>query len=328
MPTPARRSALAFARAATAIALSALAFASSAQTLSEPVKIEVGFSAGGSTDALARVIAPQLEAALKVPVIVENRPGANGNIAAAYVANGPANGSLLYMGSFNNPVNQAAGKKLSFEFTQDFTPVAMVAYVSNVLIVNASAPIHSVADLVALARKEPGRLTFGSAGPGSSLHMAGELFKRSAGVDLVHVPYKGSAPAIADLMGGHIDVMFDNLPSALELVKAGKVRALAVTSARRQPQLPDVPTVAEAGIADYDVLSFFALFAKTGTPEPLLAQMNSAVNAALGRAEVRDRILQLGAQPAAESREQVRAYTEREVGKWRDVIRANNIQLD
>lgn len=310
----------------TAALLSATTLCATAQEA--PIRILVGFSPGGAADSLARVVATNIGADLKTTVVVENKPGANGNIAAEAVATAPADGTTLYMGSFNNPVNQAAGKKLPFDFMRDFAPVAMVAYVPNVLVVNNALPAQNVKELVTLARQKPGQLSFGSAGPGSSLHMAGELFKRAAQVDLLHAPYKGSAPAIADLLGGHIDMMFDNLSSALPMVRAGKVRALAVTSPQRQKQLPEVPTVDEAGLPGYSVVSFFALFARTGTPPVTVQRINAAVNAALARPEVLAQLDKLGAQAAPETPAQLRSYTQAELRKWQAVIEQNHITLD
>lgn len=307
-----------------------LVWAQSAPAFSpdKPVRILVGFSAGGSTDALARIIAEELSTSLKTSVVVENKPGANGNIAAAEAARSQADGTTLYMGSFNSPVHHAARRKLPFDFLKDFAPTAMVAYVPNVLVVKEDFPAKTVQELIDIAKKQPGKLTFASAGGGSSLHMAGELFKNTTGAEILHVPYKGSAPAISDLLGGHVDMMFDNLPSATPMIEAGRLRALGVTSAKRADTLPNVPTIAEAGVPGFEVLSFFALFAPTGTPDTTIAAINSTVNAALAKPAVQEKISKLGAWPSAETPDQLKAYVESEVKKWEKVIQEQNIKLE
>jgi tripartite-type tricarboxylate transporter receptor subunit TctC len=302
---------------------------SGAQDVSaNPIRILVGFSAGGTTDALARIIAESLSSALKTSVVVENKPGANGNIAAAEAARASKDGTTLYMGSFNSPVHHAARRKLPFDFLQDFAPVAMVAYVPNVLVVKADFPAHSVEELIALAKQQPNKLTFASAGAGSSLHMAGELFKNSTGAAIMHVPYKGSAPAISDLLGGHVDMMFDNLPSAMAMIEAGKLRALGVTSAKRAPALPNVPTIGEAGVPGFEVLSFFALFAPTGTPAATINAINAQVNAALAVPAVQEKIAKLGAWPSPETPAQLGDYVDSEVKKWEKVIQDQKITFE
>jgi tripartite-type tricarboxylate transporter receptor subunit TctC len=288
----------------------------------------VGFPPGGTSDSLARVIAGAITTDLGRSVVVENKPGANGNLAAAEVARAPADGLTLYVGSFNNPVNHAAGRELPFDFMRDFAPVAMIATVPNVLIVNRSLPVQNVRELMELARKSPGKMTFASAGAGSSLHMAGELFKHAGGVEILHVPYKGSAPALADLVGGHVDMIFDNLPSATPLIRAGEVRALAVTGGSRAAAFPELPTIAEAALPGFDVTSFFALFAPAGTPAAMIEQINAATNAALQKPEIRATLAGLGADPAPGGAERLRALTEQEVEKWRQVIQQARIQLE
>ncbi|WP_199707003.1 tripartite tricarboxylate transporter substrate binding protein [Teichococcus wenyumeiae] len=292
------------------------------------MRILVGFPPGGTSDSLARVIATAITTDLGRPVIVENKPGANGNLAAAEGARAPADGLTLYVGSFNNPVNHAAQRELPFDFMRDFAPVALIATVPNVLIVNKQVPAQDVRQLISLAKRSPGRMTFASAGAGSSLHMAGELFKHAGGLDMVHVPYKGSAPALADLMGGHVDMIFDNLPSATPLIQAGEVRALAVTGASRAPSFPELPTIAEAALPGFDVTSFFAFFAPASTPPAMIRQINAATNAVLAKPEIRATLAGLGAEPAPGAPEDLRALTEREVKKWREVIQKAQIQLE
>jgi len=290
-------------------------------------RILVGFAPGGSSDIMARLMAEKLTAALGRNFLVLNKPGANGNIAAAEVARAQPDGSSFYLGSFNNPVNHAAGRKLPFDFMQDFVPVGSIAYLANVLLVSKRVPANNVQELLAYARQNPGKVSFGSSGAGSSQHMSGELFKHLGQVELNHIPYNGSAPAMTDLIGGQIDMLFDNMPTALAQVKAGQVRALAVTSKERAPQLPDVPTVAESGLPDFEVRSFFALYAPRGTAPEQIASVNAAMNQALQEPAVRQRLLGVGAQAAGGTPQQLRSLTESEVRKWRTVIRDAGIQL-
>lgn len=313
----------------------ALAAAVASPALAQPdnplagktVRLLVGFSPGGTSDAVARIAAEKLGPLLQARIVVENKPGANGNIAAGDVARADPDGLTWYLGSFNNPVNQAGGRKLPFDFLRDFAPVAMVAYTPNVLIVNKALPVHNVAELIALAKRKPGELTFGSAGAGSSLHMAGELFNNVAGVNMVHVPYKGSAPAMTDLIGGHLSTMFDNLLTAMVQIKAGNVRALAVTGSRRVPALPDVPTVAET-LPGFDVTSFFALYAPAGTPAATIDAINAATNRALADPDLQRRFAEQGADPGPGTPQQLGALVRSEVEKWKKVIVAEDIRLE
>jgi tripartite-type tricarboxylate transporter receptor subunit TctC len=313
---------------ALAAAVASPALAQPANPLAgKTVRLLVGFSPGGTSDAVARIAAEKLGPLLQARIVVENKPGANGNIAAGDVARAEPDGLTWYLGSFNNPVNQAGGRKLPFDFLRDFAPVAMVAYTPNVLIVNKALPVHNVAELIALAKRKPGELTFGSAGAGSSLHMAGELFNNVAGVNMVHVPYKGSAPAMTDLIGGHLSTMFDNLLTAMVQIKAGNVRALAVTGSRRVPALPDVPTVAET-LPGFDVTSFFALYAPAGTPAATIDAINAATNHALADPDLQRRFAEQGAEPGPGTPQQLGALVHSEVEKWKKVIVAEDIRLE
>jgi tripartite-type tricarboxylate transporter receptor subunit TctC len=294
----------------------------------KPIRLFIGFSAGGTSDILARLVASKIGPTLGTDVIVMNRPGANGNIAAADMVRSTPDGLTLYVGSFNNPVNEAANRKLPFDFIRDFAPVATLAYMPNVLIVNKNLPAHNVKDLIALGKREPGKLTFGSSGAGSSQHMAGELFMNMAGIDMVHVPYTGSAPAITDLVGGHIDMLFDNLPTALPQIKGGTVHALAVTGSARAASLPDVPTVAESGLPGFNVTSFFALYAPTGTPQSVIHELNRATNKALAAPDLQQKFALQGADVAPGTPQQLRTFTENEVAKWRPIIKAAHIVLE
>ncbi len=293
------------------------------------IQILVGFAPGGSTDILARTIAEAMGPDLQANVIVVNKPGANGNIAAAEVARAAPDGLTLYMGSFNNPVNHAAKRKLPFDFLKDFASVATVGYLPNVLVVNKALQANSVAELIELAKQRSKSLAFGSSGAGSSQHMAGELFKYQAKVDLVHVPYNGSPAAMNDVIGGHIDLLFDNIPTAAVQAKAGTVKALAVTGNKRAPQLPDIPTVAETpGLEAFDVTSFFALYAPASTPPQLVSALNASVNKALQQEKTRTSMMDKGIEPGGGSPEQLRALVEGEVAKWAEVIQASGIKFE
>ena len=292
------------------------------------IRLLIGFPAGGTSDSIGRSIAEKIGPILQANVIVENKPGANGNIAAAEVARSAPDGLTLYLGSLNNPVNQAAERKLPFDFVRDFAPVALVTHAPNVLIVTKKLPAQNIEELIALAKKEPGKLSFASAGAGSSLHMAGELFNYMAQVNMVHVPYKGSTPAMADLMGGHIEMMFDNLPTAIAQIKANNVRALGITGSTRVAALPDIPTIAEAGIPGFNVSSYFALFTPTGTPTAVIDALNAATNQALAMPELKEKFAQQGASPAPGTPKDLGDLTMSEIKKWAVVLKAANIKFD
>jgi len=309
--------------------------AQTAQTVStvnllsgKTIRLLIGFPAGGTSDSIGRSIAEKIGPLLQATVIVENKPGANGNIAAAEVARSAPDGLTLYLGSLNNPVNQAAERKLPFDFVRDFAPVALVTHAPNVLIVTKKLPVENIQELITLAKKEPGKLSFASAGAGSSLHMAGELFNYLAQVNMVHVPYKGSTPAMADLMGGHIEMMFDNLPTAMAQIKANNVRALGITGPTRIATLPDVPTIAEAGIPGFSVTSYFALFTPTGTPVAVIHAINAATNLALAMPDLQEKFAQQGASPAPGTPEDLGNLTTSEIKKWGAVLKATNIKFD
>ena len=260
------------------------------------IRLVVPFPAGGTTDILARDVAKRLTDTLGQPVVVDNRPGAAGNIGADLVAKAAPDGYTLLMGTVGtHAINSSLYAKMPYDHVKDFVPVVLVAGVPNVLVVNPSVPVNSVADLIKLAKAKPGSINFASSGSGTSIHLSGELFKTMAGVDITHVPYKGSSPALADLMGGQVQIMFDNLPSSLALIRSGKLRAVAVTSLKRAPALPDVPTVAESGLPGFEASSWFGILAPAGTPAPIVAKLNAEVNKWLQSPEAKE---QLGAQGA------------------------------
>ena len=292
------------------------------------VRIVVGFSAGGTTDVAARIIAKELSDDLGQSFVVENKPGAGSNIGAESVARAKPDGYTLYMVAVTSAINQTLYKNLSFDIVKDFSPVALVIKVPNILVVNPSLPVKSVQELVAYLKANPGKVSFASSGSGTSIHMAGELFKIQAGVDAMHVPYKGSAPAVTDLIGGQVHFMFDNMPSAWPHVQAGKLRALAVTTSERSKSAPDLPTMAESGFKDFDVSSWFGLIAPAGTPADVVDKLNAAVQKALDKPEVQKRFTDLGAVWQHTTPAEFGAFIKSEVDQWRTVVQASGAKVD
>jgi tripartite-type tricarboxylate transporter receptor subunit TctC len=295
----------------------------------KPVTIVVPFAAGGTTDILARIIGQALTAELGQSVIVDNRAGAGGNIGGALVAKSPADGYTLFMGTVGtHAINASLYKKMPFDPVKDFAPLTRVANVPNLLVANPNQPFKTVKDLIAYAKANPGKVNFGSSGNGSSIHLSGELFKSLAKVDMVHVPYKGSAPAVTDLLGNQIAIMFDNMPSAIQHVRSGKLVPIAVTTAKRSPELPNVPTIAEAGVPGYEATSWFGLFAPANTPAPLVAQLNKAIVKVLAQPEVKKKINEQGAETYSETPEQFAAFIQAESAKWGKVVKESGASLD
>jgi tripartite-type tricarboxylate transporter receptor subunit TctC len=293
------------------------------------IRLIVPFPAGGTTDILARDVAKKLTDTMGQAVVVDNRPGAGGNIGADLVAKSPPDGYTLLMGTVGtHAINPSLYAKMPYDHIKDFVPVVLVAGVPNVLVVNPSVPINSVADLIKLAKAKPGSINFASSGSGTSIHLSGELFKTMAGVDMTHVPYKGSSPALTDLMGGQVQIMFDNLPSSLALIKAGKLRAVAVTSLKRAPALPDVPTIAESGLPGFEASSWFGVLAPAGTPAPIVAKLNAEVNKWLQSPEGKEQLLAQGAEVAGGSPEQFVAHIRAETDKWAKVVKASGAKVD
>ena len=269
------------------------------------IRLVVPFPAAGTTDILARAAAQKLTEAFGQSVVVDNRPGAAGNIGSDLVAKSAPDGYTLLMGTVGtHAINPSLYSKMPYDHVKDFVPVVLVAGVPNVLVVNPALPVNSVADLIKLAKDKPGQINFASSGSGTSIHLSGELFKTMAGVDITHIPYKGSSPALTDLVGGQVQIMFDNLPSALPQIKAGKLRAIAVTSLKRAPVLPDVPTISESGLPGFEASSWFGVLAPAGTPAPIVARINAEVNKWLQSAEAREKLLSQGAEAAGGSPEQ------------------------
>jgi len=241
-----------------------------------PITLVVGYAAGGATDIVARLMAKSLAEELGQTVVVENKTGANSNIGAEIVSRAAPDGYTLYVGSIANTINRTLYSQLNYDFVKGFEPVGLLATIPNILVVNPKLPIKTVQEYIAYAKQHPGKLTCASSGSGSSIHLSCELFKMKTGTDILHVPYRGSGPAVADLLGGQVDSMFDNLPSSLPHVQAGKLRAIGVTSPQRLPATPDVPTLAESGLPDFDVESWFGLVAPAGTPRPVIDRQPGA----------------------------------------------------
>jgi tripartite-type tricarboxylate transporter receptor subunit TctC len=310
-----------------------------AQTPSWPSKslrIVVPFAAGGTTDLLARAIAPELQRALGQPVVVDNKPGAGGNVGAAEVAKAAPDGHTFLMGTVGtHGINVSLYPKLPYDPIKDFTPVTLVAGVPNVVVMNPASSqrygINSVADLIRALRANPGRLNMASSGNGTSIHLAGELFKSMTGTFMVHLPYRGSGPALIDLMGGAMDIMFDNLPSAMPHIKSGRLKALAVTSRTRSQALPEVPTVEEAGgaaLKGFDASSWFGLLAPAGTPMDAVTRVQQEVSKALGTAALKERLQAQGAIPSGNTSAEFARHIAEETAKWAKVVKASGASVD
>ena len=294
-----------------------------------PVRIVVPFPAGGTTDILARAVAQRFSEVFGQPFVVDNRPGAGGNIGAELVAKSAPDGYTLLMGTVGtHAINPSLYTNMPYDHVKDFTPVFLAAGVPNVLEVNPSLPVHSVAELVAYAKANPGKLNFASSGSGTSIHLSGELFRTMTGVTMQHVPYKGSAPALQDLVGGQVQLMFDNLPSSMALIKAGKLRALAVTSAHRSAALPDLPTIAESGYPAFEASSWFGLLAPAGTPAAIVNKLNAEGNQWLASADAKDKLLAQGAIAAGGSPDDFARHIAAETVKWAKVVKASGAKVE
>ena len=296
---------------------------------SRPIRIIVPYPPGGAVDPVARAIAQRLLAAWSQPVIVDNRPGGNTFIAAEATARAPADGYTLLVAAVGTlAVNPALYAKLPYDVSRDYAPIAKLADLPLILVVPPNSPIHSVKELVDQARANPGKLTFASGGTGQGTHLAGELFKAMAGVSMVHVPYKGNAPAVLDVMAGRVDMIFDGMAASLSNVKAGKLRALAVTTPRRSAAMPELPTVAEAALPGFDVGSWFGLLAPAGTPEPIINKLNEAVVRILREPEMITMMTGLGLEPAPSTPDEFARYIRNESAKWSQVIKDANIKAE
>ena len=296
---------------------------------SRPVRLIVPFPPGGATDLVARAVGERLQAALGQPIIVDNRAGASGNLGMGEAVRAAPDGYTLVLGAPQTlTINPQLFANLQFNPQKDLAPIVVIASVPNVLMVNNTVPVKSARELVALAKQKPGKLNYGSSSIGGTPHLSSELFKSMTGTSILHVPYRGSAPALQDLIGGHIDMMFDNLPAALPQIRAGTVRALAVTTLKRSAAAPELPTLDESAIKGFESEGWFALLAPAGTPQPILERINAEVNKALATPEFRERLQQAGADPVGGSIEQFRQRITQETQRWSRVIKFANIKAE
>ncbi|MBY4896932.1 tripartite tricarboxylate transporter substrate binding protein [Cupriavidus sp. AU9028] len=297
---------------------------------SKPIMMVVTYPPGGPTDAMARTLAASLKNSLGQPVVVENRAGAGGNIGAEVVARAEPDGYTLMFGtSAPLAINVSLYRKINYDPVKSFAPVIQIGHLPNVLVVNPSVPARNVAELIAYGKANPGKLTYASSGNGASSHLAGVLFNNLAGTDFRHIPYKGTGPALNDLLGGQVSMTFTDVLTALPFIKSGKVRALGVTTTERSQALPDVPTVAEQGVPGFDVSVFFGVVAPAGTPREVVAKLNGAFADALKQPEVRKTLQGQGLEfPASTKPEQLGGFIQAEVGKWRSVVQKSGAQLD
>jgi tripartite-type tricarboxylate transporter receptor subunit TctC len=306
--------------------LAMLHCAAAAQT---PVRFVVGFTPGGPSDILARSLAEKLAGPLGQPVVVENRPGAGGNLAAEVVAKSAPDGNTWLLG--NNSIlatNQALYSHLTYDPVKDFAPVALVAIQPNILVVHPSVPAHSVRELIAYAKSQPGKLNYASSGAGAAAHLAGELFKTMTGVQMVHVPYKGAQPALTDVIAGQCQLMFATSASVIPYIKAGRLRALAVTTAKRSPSVPDLPTLAESGVPGFEAITWHGVVVPAQTPPATVARLNKAIDTALADPQLLERLNSLGAEVSPGSPQDFAAYIAREIPKWTKVVRESGAKAE
>jgi tripartite-type tricarboxylate transporter receptor subunit TctC len=292
-----------------------------------PIKLVVGYAPGGGNDIAARLIAKELTGILNQTIIVENRPGAGTNIAASYVARAAPDGYTLSLSSTALAVNPSLYPKLDYDPVKDFEPVAIFAEAPNLLIVNSKLPVKTVADMVAYAKKHPGKLNYSSAGSGSTQHLAAELFKNKAGITATHIPYKGSAPSLTAVISGEADFTFVNIPSSKQLIESGQVKALAITSSKRFPAVPDIPTMKEGGIPDMEVATWYSILAPAGTPRPIVDKLNAAVNQAVAVPAFRKTLEDLGTAPMTGTPEFFQKFLAEEIVRWRQIVKQSGASV-
>ncbi|MEH2474965.1 tripartite-type tricarboxylate transporter receptor subunit TctC [Nitrobacteraceae bacterium AZCC 2161] len=292
------------------------------------IRIIVPFPAGGTTDILARFVAQYLGDKLGVTTLVENRAGASGTIGSEMVAKSPADGSVLLLTATHHAINPSLRRNLPYDTQKDFSPIAVVASAPNALVVSKDFPAKNVADLIAMARKEPGKLSFGSSGIGGANHLSGELFKQMAGINIEHIPYKGAAPAMNDLIGGHIPIMFDTLPTVLPAAEGGTIRVLAVTSLTRAASLPDVPTLDEAGVKGFEATAWFGLYMPKADGNPAYTKLVTAMKDILATPATREKFATQGVEPGKLTGAEFTAFVDSEIKKWNGVVRTANVPLE
>jgi tripartite-type tricarboxylate transporter receptor subunit TctC len=295
----------------------------------KPIKWIVPFAPGGTTDILARTIGEKLTVALGQPVIVENKPGAGGGVGAEFTAKAPPDGYTIMGGTIStHAINASLYKSLPYDPVKDFVPITLIVRLPNLLVVNPDIPAKNVAELITLLKANPGKYSFASSGNGTSQHLSGELFKSMAGVDMQHIPYKGSPPALQDVVGGQVAMTFDNITTAWPLAKGGKLRALAVTTAKRSAVAPDVPTLSESGLAGYEVGSWQGVFAPAGTPPAVVKRLNAEIVKIINMPDVKEKLIGLGAEPVGNSSEEFAALVKTEVVKWAEVVKKSGAKVD
>jgi tripartite-type tricarboxylate transporter receptor subunit TctC len=316
------------AAATLAAAFATPAFAQGDAYPSKPIKWIVPFPPAGAMDVIARTLGEHMGRRLGQTFVIENRPGAGGNIGADAVARSAPDGYTMMIVANGMAVNKFLYGKLSYDPVKNFAPVSLLAVVPNVLVTQAVAKAKTVPDVIAQAKAQPGKMTYASAGNGTSIHLAGELFASMAQLELVHVPYKGSGPAVTDLIGGQVDIMFDSVTSASPHIQSGKLRAIAVTTAKRSSALPNVPTIAEAGLPGYELSPWFAVYMPAGTPPAIVERINAALLEAMKLPEVKARFAAIGAEPIGSTPAQLAAHLDGEMAKWGKIIQARGIRAD
>lgn len=316
-------------RALLAAAVTCVALPALAQSYpNKPIKLVVGYAPGGATDVIARLVGQKMGEAMGQTIVIDNRAGANSNLGAEVVARSAADGYSVYVFTIANTINATLYDKLGYDPQKDLDPVGLIAKVPNILVVNNNLPVKTLAEYVAFAKAQPQGITFASAGSGSSIHLSAEMFKMITKLNMLHVPYRGSAPAVTDLIGGQVQSMFDNAPSAMPHIQGGRLRAVAITSLQRSPLLPDVPTVAESGYAGFDVQSWFGLAVPHGTPQPVVDRLNAELNKALALPEVKKRLADMGASPAGGTPADMRGFIGAEVQRWNAVVKASGAKAE
>jgi tripartite-type tricarboxylate transporter receptor subunit TctC len=295
---------------------------------SKPLRIVVTFTTGGAPDIIARLLGERFTAAWGQPVIIDNKPGSGGNIGADFVAKAAPDGYTLVLGTVGtHSINGALYAKMPYDMVRDFTPVSLLATTPNLLVINNDVPAKTLQELISLGKRE-GKMSFASPGSGTSVHVSGELFKSLTGIDMLHIPYKGRASAIPDLLGGRVTMMFDNMPSSLPLVREGKLRALGVTSLTRSAAAPDIPTIAEQGLPGFEAVSWFAMFAPAGTPKPVVDKIQAEISRILKQPETAKKLTDIGLEPIGSSPEELAVYQRAEISKWAKVVKDSGAKVE
>jgi tripartite-type tricarboxylate transporter receptor subunit TctC len=289
----------------------------------KPIRLVVPFPPGGGTDILARLLGQKMSETLGQQVVIDNRGGAGGTIGTDIAAKAPPDGYTLILVSGSHAINPGLYQKLPYDSVNDFAPITQIATSPGILVVNPSLPVKSVKDLIALARAKPGQINYASAGSGTPPHLAGELFKVMAKIDMVHVPYKGNAPAFTDVIGGQVSLIFPTMPSAMPFIKSGKLRPIAVTSAKRSPAAPDIPTIAESGLPGYEATSWYGILAPARTPPQIVARLHEVLVSVIGAPDMKDKLAAQGLDPVANTPQQFAAVIKSEIAKWAQVVKAS-----